>query len=68
MVDFRTVISEVQKIQVILHEIQPEGMILSETFQVVAIIGKSPLGWKDFKKYLKFKRKKINLKELIVRL
>ena len=32
MVDSRTVISQVQEIQVILHEIQVEGMILSETF------------------------------------
>ena len=68
MVDSRTVISQVQEIQVILHEIQAEGMILSETFQVTAIIEKLPLGWKDFKNYLKHKRKKINLEELIVRL
>ena len=32
MVDSRTVISQVQEIQVILHEIQVEGMILNETF------------------------------------
>ena len=38
MVDSKTVISQVQEIQVILHEIQAEGMVLSETFQVAAII------------------------------
>ena len=43
-------------------------MILSETFQVAAIIEKLPLGWKAFKNYLKHKRKEMNLKELIVRL
>ena len=68
MVDSRTVISQVQEIQVILHEIQAEGMILSETFQVAAIIEKLPPGWKDFKNYLKHKRKEMNLEELIVRL
>ena len=68
MVDSKTVISQVQEIQVILHEIQAEGMILSETFQVAAIIEKLPLGWKDFKNYLKHKRKEMNLEELIVRL
>ena len=68
MMDSRTVISQVQEIQVILHEIQAEGMILSETFQVAAIIKKLPLGWKDFKNYLKHKRKEMNLEELIVRL
>ena len=30
--------SQVQEFQVILHEIHAEGMILSETFQVEAII------------------------------
>ena len=42
MVDSKTMISQVQEIQVILHEIQAEGMILSETFQVAAIIKKLP--------------------------
>ena len=55
MVDSRTVISQVQEIQVILHEIQAVGMILSETFQMATIIEKLPLGWKDFKNYLKHK-------------
>ena len=32
MMDFKTVISEVQEIQVILHEFLAKGMILSETF------------------------------------
>ncbi|XP_048131601.1 uncharacterized protein LOC125314156 [Rhodamnia argentea] len=68
MVDSKTVIDQVQEIQVILHEIQAEGMILSETFQVASIIEKLPPGWKDFKNYLKHKRKEMNLEELIVRL
>ena len=32
MVDSKTVISQVQELQVILHEIDAEGMILSKTF------------------------------------
>ncbi|KAL5768926.1 hypothetical protein ACOSQ2_015709 [Xanthoceras sorbifolium] len=43
-------------------------MILSETFQVAAVIEKLPPTWKDFKNYLKHKRKEMNLEELIVRL
>ena len=66
MVDSKTVISQVQKIQVILHEFQAKGMILSETFQVTVIIEKLPLGWKDFNNYLKHKRKEMNLEKLIV--
>ncbi|KAL2486766.1 zinc knuckle (CCHC-type) family protein [Abeliophyllum distichum] len=58
MVDLKTVISQIQKLQVILHEIHAEGMSLSETFQVAAIIEKLPPAWKDFKNYLKHKRKK----------
>ena len=56
-----------QEIQVILHEIQAEGIILSETFQVATIIEKLPPRGKDFKNYLKHKRKEMNLEELIVR-
>ena len=50
-------VSQVQKLQVILHEIHAMGMMLSETFQVAAIIEKLPPAWKDFKNYLKHKRK-----------
>ena len=38
MVDSKTVASQVQKLQVIIHEIHVEGMVSSETFKVVAII------------------------------
>ncbi|XP_074569683.1 uncharacterized protein LOC141826336 [Curcuma longa] len=37
MVDSKTVISQVQELQVILHEIHSEGMMLSETFQEMNI-------------------------------
>ena len=52
----------------ILREIHSEGMIVSEAFQVVAIIEKLPPAWKDFKNYLKHKRMEMNIEELIVRL
>ncbi|KAL2527697.1 zinc knuckle (CCHC-type) family protein [Abeliophyllum distichum] len=42
MVDSKTVISQVQELQVILHEIHAEGMVLSEIFQVAAMIEKLP--------------------------
>ena len=68
MLDSKTVISQVQDLQVILHDIHAEGMSLSESFQVAAIIEKlSPL-WKEFKNYLKHKRKEMRLEDLIVRL
>ena len=51
-----------------MHEIEAEGMILSETFQVATIVEKLPTAWRDFKDYLKHKRKKLKLEDLIVRL
>ena len=40
MVDSKIVTSQVQELQVILHEIHVEGMMLSETFQMTTIIEK----------------------------
>ncbi|XP_022870066.1 uncharacterized protein LOC111389376 [Olea europaea var. sylvestris] len=68
MVDSKIVIIRVQEIQVLLHDIHVEKMELSESFQVTAIIEKLPPMWRDFKNYLKHKRKEMNLEELIVRL
>ncbi|GJX18203.1 pol polyprotein [Tanacetum coccineum] len=42
MVDSKSVVSQVQDLQVLLHDIHAEGMTLSETFQVAAIIEKLP--------------------------
>ena len=68
MVDSKSVISQIQDLQVILHDIHAERMTLSDSFQVAAIIEKLPPTWKDFKNYLKHKCKEMNLEELIVRL
>ncbi|KAK3026763.1 hypothetical protein RJ639_040302 [Escallonia herrerae] len=43
-------------------------MVLGESFQVAALIEKLPPTWKDFKNYLKHKRKEMKLEDLIVRL
>ena len=43
MVDSKIVVSQIQELQVILHKIHDEGMMLSETFQVTTIIEKLPL-------------------------
>ncbi|XP_076914229.1 uncharacterized protein LOC143573157 [Bidens hawaiensis] len=49
MVDSKTVITQVQELQVILREVHAEGMTLSETFQVAAIIEMLPPSWEDNK-------------------
>ena len=43
-------------------------MTLSETFQVAGFIEKLPPSRRDFKNYLKHKRKELSLEDLIVRL
>ncbi|XP_076929476.1 uncharacterized protein LOC143593886 [Bidens hawaiensis] len=55
MIDSKTVMSQVQDLQVIIYDIHAEGMSLSETFQVACIIEKLPPSWVDFKNYLKHK-------------
>ena len=43
MLDSKIVVIQVQELQVILHEIHAKRMMLSETFQIVAIIEKLPV-------------------------
>ncbi|GJV27831.1 hypothetical protein Tco_1384279 [Tanacetum coccineum] len=58
----------IKKLVVLLHGIHAEGMTLSETFQVAAIIEKLPPSWVEFKNYLKHKRKEMTVEDLVVRL
>nr|GEW74518.1 hypothetical protein [Tanacetum cinerariifolium] len=66
MVDSKKVISQVQDLQVLIHDIHAGGMTLSETFQVAVIIEKLPPSWVDFKNYLKHKRKEMSVEDLVV--
>ncbi|CAM8895210.1 unnamed protein product [Rhodiola kirilowii] len=68
MVDSKTVTSQVHDLQLIMHEMNAEGMKVSEPFQVAAVIEKLPSGWKDFKNYLKHKRKEMSMEDLVIRL
>ncbi|GKA85525.1 hypothetical protein Tco_0807179 [Tanacetum coccineum] len=66
MVDSKNMITQVQDVQVLLHDIHAEGMTLSETFQIVAIIERLPPRWVEFKNYLKHKRKDMSVEDLVV--
>ena len=68
MVDSKTMLNQVQEIQLIMHEIHAEGMFVSESFQVATIIEKLPSSWKDFKNQLKYKHKELWLEKFIIRL
>lgn len=58
MIDSKFVMSQVQDIQVIIHDKIAKGMVLNETFQVASIIENLPPSWIDFKNYLKHKRRR----------
>ncbi|KAL8260787.1 hypothetical protein R6Q59_024836 [Mikania micrantha] len=60
------VLNQVQEFQIILREIHSEGMTLSETFQVAAMIEKFPPSWLDFKNCLKHKRKEMIVEDRVV--
>ena len=61
MLDSKTVMIQVQEILLIIHDLHAEGMILNEPFQVGEIIENLPPSWRDFKNYLKHKRKEKKL-------
>ncbi|XP_070049711.1 uncharacterized protein [Nicotiana tomentosiformis] len=68
IVDNKHVITQVQELQVIIHDLLVEGLFINEAFQVAAMIEKLPPLWRDFKNYLKHSRKEMKLENLIVRL
>ncbi|XP_070020298.1 uncharacterized protein [Nicotiana sylvestris] len=66
VVDNKSVITQVQELLVIIHDLLVEGLVINEAFQVAPMIEKSPPFWKDFKNYLKYKRKEMSFEDLIV--
>ncbi|XP_060182160.1 uncharacterized protein LOC132611810 [Lycium barbarum] len=45
-----------------------DSMVINEVFQVAVVIEKLPPSWRDFKNYLKHKRKEMSLEDLVIRL
>lgn len=68
MVDSKSVTTEVQELQLIIHELESEGYKVGESFLVEAITGKLTPSWRDYRSYLKHKKKEISIQDLIVRL
>ncbi|XP_070002928.1 uncharacterized protein [Nicotiana sylvestris] len=68
MIDSKTVGTQVQELQLIFYDLIAKGMVVNEAFQVAAMIEKLPHSWRDFKNYLKHKRKKMKLEDLVIRL
>uniref|UniRef100_A0A1S4BS18 Retrovirus-related Pol polyprotein from transposon TNT 1-94-like beta-barrel domain-containing protein n=1 Tax=Nicotiana tabacum TaxID=4097 RepID=A0A1S4BS18_TOBAC len=68
MIDNKTMGTQVQVLQLIFHDLIAEGMVMNEAFQVAPMIEKLHPSWKDFKNYLKHKRKEMKLEDLVIRL
>ncbi|WZZ26370.1 hypothetical protein YC2023_009771 [Brassica napus] len=68
MVDSKPIMDQVEALQLICHEIAAEGMSICETFTTLSFIEKLPPSYADFKNYLKHKKKKMGLEELIMTL
>ncbi|XP_022152118.1 uncharacterized protein LOC111019908 [Momordica charantia] len=50
------------------YKLEDAGLVINEPFQVAAVIEKLPSAWREFKFYLKHKRKKLSMKNLTVKL
>uniref|UniRef100_UPI0005CAD082 uncharacterized protein LOC105351832 n=1 Tax=Fragaria vesca subsp. vesca TaxID=101020 RepID=UPI0005CAD082 len=68
MSDAKSVVKQVEELQVIVHELEVEGMGLNPNFLVGAIIEKLPPSWKDFKIYLKHLTEDMNFEQLVLKL
>ena len=68
MLDSKTVGSQVHELQLILHYLIAEDMVVNEAFEVVAVIEKYPPSWNDFKNYLNHKRKEMKLENLVIKI
>ena len=68
MTDGKSVIEQVEELQLIYHRLEVEGLVINEPFQVALMIEKLPPSWKEFQNYLKHKRKAMTLEGLIERL
>ncbi|XP_052177552.1 uncharacterized protein LOC127791608 [Diospyros lotus] len=68
MVDSKLVVNQLEELQVLFSDLLNKGLVINEPFQVAAVIEKLPPSWKDFKNYLKHKRKELSMEDLAVRL
>lgn len=57
MIDSQPVIDQVEELQLIVHDVHAEGMVLPDAFTGASMIEKLPPCWKDFNSYLKHERK-----------
>jgi hypothetical protein len=64
MVDNKPILNQVHEIQIIVQQLNSEGIPIDEKLQVGAIIAKLPPTWKDYRKSLKRKADDLTLEGL----
>ncbi|XP_010521434.1 PREDICTED: uncharacterized protein LOC104800335 [Tarenaya hassleriana] len=64
MVDTRSVVEQVDELQIIFHNLAGEDIMVNERFQVATLIEKLPPSWTSFKNDLRQKPKDMSLKDL----
>ncbi|XP_022148559.1 uncharacterized protein LOC111017193 [Momordica charantia] len=68
LIDTKLVINQLEELQIITSDLQSEELVINEPFQIVAVIEKLPPAWREFKYYLKHKRKELSMENLTVKL
>ncbi|GJW80273.1 retrovirus-related pol polyprotein from transposon TNT 1-94 [Tanacetum coccineum] len=68
MNDAKPVVKQVEELQIIVHEMEVEGMGINSNFLVCSIIEKLPQSWKNFKLYLKHLTDDMSFEQLVLKI
>ncbi|GKE36889.1 hypothetical protein Tco_1460294 [Tanacetum coccineum] len=68
MNDAKPVVKQVKELQIIIHEMEVEGMGINSNFLVGSIIEKLPQSWKNFKLYLKHLTDDMSFEQLVLKI
>ncbi|GJW43817.1 hypothetical protein Tco_0072616 [Tanacetum coccineum] len=68
MNDAKPVVKQVEELQIIVHEMEVEGMGVNSNFLVGSINEKLPQSWKKFKLYLKHLTDDMSFKQLVLKI
>jgi guanylate kinase len=66
MTDDKPIMEQVHEYQNIVLEILVEGMVIDDAFQAAVLIEKLPPSWKEYRNYLKHKKRDMSLEDLVV--
>ncbi|XP_024963178.1 uncharacterized protein LOC112503353 [Cynara cardunculus var. scolymus] len=68
MSDAKSIVKQVEELQVLVHELDTEGVGINPNFLVGSIIEKLPHSWRDFKLYLKHLTEDMSFGQLVLKL